>query len=425
VNSKTLPVGLLDYTSEFTIDWRGMCALAVVMIAPAFALTFIIQKRLVSGLTFGAVKGWATVALERPVKRYGPVEAVRSIDLEIADQEFVALVGPSGCGKSTTLRMIAGLEDISSGTIRIGGEIVNDLSPRSRNISMVFQSYALCPHMSVRENMAFSLKIAKRPQTEIDARVAEASDILHLGELLDRRPSQLSGGQRQRVAMGRAIVRKPEVFLFDEPLSNLDAKLRAQMRTEIKLLHGRVPSTVVYVTHDQIEAMTLADRIVVMRDGLIEQVGSPDDVFHRPATRFVAGFIGSPAMNPMDAEISDGRIVFPGGDWLPIPDRFKTVTIFGRRIALGMRPDDVYPSGHGLPSAAGSQVVERQLPVSVTEPLGNETLVFVPFGGRDWLARMLNPIPLEPGQKIAVSFDLAKAHLFSTDGGQAIAAAGG
>ncbi len=367
----------------------------------------------------------ATVALERLVKRYGPVEAVRSIDLEIADQEFVALVGPSGCGKSTTLRMIAGLEDISSGTIRIGGEIVNDLPPRSRNISMVFQSYALYPHMSVRENMAFSLKIAKRPQTEIDARVAEASDILHLGDLLDRRPSQLSGGQRQRVAMGRAIVRKPEVFLFDEPLSNLDAKLRAQMRTEIKLLHARVPSTVVYVTHDQIEAMTLADRIVVMRDGLIEQVGSPDDVFHRPATRFVAGFIGSPAMNLMDAEISDGRIVFPGGDWLPIPDRFKTVTIFGRRIALGMRPDDVYPSGHGLPSAAGSQVVERQLPVSVTEPLGNETLVFVPFGGRDWLARMLNPIPLEPGQKIAVSFDLAKAHLFSTDGGQAIAAAGG
>ena len=225
--------------------------------------------------------------------------------------------------------------------------------------------------------------------------------------------------------MGRAIVRKPEVFLFDEPLSNLDAKLRAQMRTEIKLLHARVPSTVVYVTHDQVEAMTLADRIVIMRDGLIEQVGSPDDVFHRPATRFVAGFIGSPTMNLVDAEISDGRIVFPGGDWLPIPDRFKTVTISGRRVALGMRPDDVYPTGHGLPSAAGSQVVERKLPVSVTEPLGNETLVFVPFGGRDWIARMLNPIPLEPGQKIAVSFDLAKAHLFSTEGGRAIAATGG
>ena len=216
----------------------------------------------------------ATVTLERLVKRYGPVEAVRTIDLDIAKGEFVALVGPSGCGKSTTLRMIAGLEEITSGTIRIGGEIVNDLPPRARNISMVFQSYALYPHMSVRENLGFSLKIAKRPQAEIDARVAEASDILHLRELLDRRPSQLSGGQRQRVAMGRAIVRKPQVFLFDEPLSNLDAKLRAQMRTEIKLLHARVPSTVIYVTHDQVEAMTLADRIVIMRDGLIEQVGT-------------------------------------------------------------------------------------------------------------------------------------------------------
>ena len=192
---------------------------------------------------------------------------------------------------------------------------------------MVFQSYALYPHMSVRENLGFSLKIAKRPQAEIDARVAEASDILHLRELLDRRPSQLSGGQRQRVAMGRAIVRKPQVFLFDEPLSNLDAKLRAQMRTEIKLLHARVPSTVIYVTHDQVEAMTLADRIVIMRDGLIEQVGSPEDVFHRPATRFVASFIGSPTMNLFDAEIANDRIVFAGGDWLPIPDRLKNARL--------------------------------------------------------------------------------------------------
>jgi multiple sugar transport system ATP-binding protein len=367
----------------------------------------------------------ATVTLERLVKRYGPVEAVRAIDLAIAEREFVALVGPSGCGKSTTLRMIAGLEEISSGTIRIGGEIVNDLPPRARNISMVFQSYALYPHMSVRENMAFSLKIAKRPQAEIEARVAEATEILHLGDLLDRKPSQLSGGQRQRVAMGRAIVRKPEVFLFDEPLSNLDAKLRAQMRTEIKLLHARVPSTVIYVTHDQVEAMTLADRIVIMRDGLIEQVGSPDDVFRRPQTRFVAGFIGSPTMNLVDATIDNGRVVFPGGDWLPVPDRFNNAALSNRHVAFGMRPDDVYPSGHGLPSAAGSQVVERELPVSVTEPLGNETLVFVPFGGRDWIARMLNPVPLEAGQRIAVSFDLAKAHLFTTEGGYSIAATGG
>jgi multiple sugar transport system ATP-binding protein len=291
---------------------------------------------------------------------------------------------------------------------------------------MVFQSYALYPHMSVRENMAFSLKIAGRPPAEIDARVTEASDILHLGELLDRRPSQLSGGQRQRVAMGRAIVRKPEVFLFDEPLSNLDAKLRMQMRTEIKLLHARVPSTVIYVTHDQVEAMTLADRIVIMRDGLIEQVGTPDEVFHKPQTRFVAGFIGSPAMNLVDAEVADDRVIFPGGDWLPIPDRFRNAALPSRRVAFGLRPDDVYPTGHGLPSAAGSQVVERELPVSVTEPLGNETLVFVPFGGRDWIARMLNPISLESGRKIRIriSFDLAKAHLFSTDG-RSIAGTGG
>jgi multiple sugar transport system ATP-binding protein len=366
----------------------------------------------------------ATVELERLLKRYGAVEAVRSIDLAIADGEFVALVGPSGCGKSTTLRMIAGLEEISSGTVRIGGEVVNDLPPRARNISMVFQSYALYPHMSVRENLGFSLKIARRPQAEIDARVAEASEILHLGELMERRPSQLSGGQRQRVAMGRAIVRKPQVFLFDEPLSNLDAKLRTQMRTEIKLLHARVPSTVVYVTHDQVEAMTLADRIVIMRDGHIEQVGTPDEVFHRPATRFVAGFIGSPAMNIADAEITDGKIVFPGGDWLPVPDRFRHAISAGGRVAFGIRPDDVHPTGHGLPSDAGSEVVQRDLKVSVTEPLGNETLVFAPFGGQDWIARMLNPAPLEPGQTISMSIDLARAHLFA-ESGRSIAASGG
>jgi multiple sugar transport system ATP-binding protein len=362
----------------------------------------------------------ATVALQKLVKRYGSVDAVRSIDLDIADREFVALVGPSGCGKSTTLRMIAGLEDITAGNIRIGGEIVNDLPPRARNISMVFQSYALYPHMSVRENMAFSLKIAKRPQDEIDRRVREASEILHLDELLDRRPSQLSGGQRQRVAMGRAIVRKPEVVLFDEPLSNLDAKLRSQMRSEIKRLHARVPSTVVYVTHDQVEAMTLADRIVIMRDGRIEQTGSPDEVFHRPATRFVAGFIGSPAMNIEEAEIDDGRIVFAGGDWLPVPEKFRAAALKERRVAFGLRPDDVYPSGHGLPSAAGVQTVERQLKVALTEPLGNETLVFVNFAGHDWIARMLNPSHLEEGATIPVTFDLAKAHLFSIADGRAI-----
>ncbi|WP_348526445.1 sn-glycerol-3-phosphate ABC transporter ATP-binding protein UgpC, partial [Mesorhizobium sp.] len=256
----------------------------------------------------------ATVSLKKLTKRYGNMEIVHGIDLDIADREFIALVGPSGCGKSTTLRMIAGLEDISGGNIDIGGRVVNDLPPRSRNISMVFQSYALYPHMTVRENLGFSLKIAGAAKDDMDRRVAEASAILGLDELLDRRPSQLSGGQRQRVAMGRAIVRDPDVFLFDEPLSNLDAKLRTQMRTEIKKLHAKVKSTVIYVTHDQVEAMTLADRIVIMRSGHIEQVGTPDEVFSRPATRFVAGFIGSPPMNLHEATVSDGRLVFSRGD---------------------------------------------------------------------------------------------------------------
>jgi multiple sugar transport system ATP-binding protein len=362
----------------------------------------------------------ATVSLERVVKRYGDMEVVHAVDLAIANREFVALVGPSGCGKSTTLRMIAGLEDVSAGTIRIGGEIVNDLPPRARNISMVFQSYALYPHMTVRENMGFSLKIAKRPREEIDKRVAEASEILHLDELMERRPSQLSGGQRQRVAMGRAIVRHPEVFLFDEPLSNLDAKLRTQMRTEIKKLHAKVQSTVIYVTHDQVEAMTLADRIVIMRDGHIEQVGAPDTVFASPATRFVAGFIGSPPMNILDATIDDGKIVFAGGDWLPIPDRFRNGVIAGQNIGFGLRPDDLYPTGHGLPSGNASAVYQKDLRVSITEPLGNETLVFVEFASRDWVARMLNPRALRAGEVIAISFDLAKAHLFVGGGGLAI-----
>jgi multiple sugar transport system ATP-binding protein len=266
----------------------------------------------------------ATVSLRKLTKRYGNLEIVHGIDLDVADREFIALVGPSGCGKSTTLRMIAGLEEISGGAIEIGGKVVNDLPPRSRNISMVFQSYALYPHMTVRENMGFSLKIASRPQPEIDRRVAEASAILGLDQLLDRRPSQLSGGQRQRVAMGRAIVRDPEVFLFDEPLSNLDAKLRTQMRTEIKKLHAKVNSTVIYVTHDQVEAMTLSDRIVIMREGYIEQVGTPEEVFRRPATRFVAGFIGSPPMNLVEAEIREGKVDFGKGTRFPCPGSSRT-----------------------------------------------------------------------------------------------------
>src|ERR1700744_5264591 len=241
----------------------------------------------------------AQVTLRKVVKKYDEVMAVRGVDLDIADKEFIVLVGPSGCGKSTTLRMIAGLEEISGGDIAIGGDIVNDVPPKDRDIAMVFQNYALYPHMNVYENMSFGLKLKKTPKQVIDQRVRTAAGILDITELLDRKPKQLSGGQRQRVAMGRAIVRDPKVFLFDEPLSNLDAKLRVQMRIEIKKVHQKVRTTTVYVTHDQIEAMTLADRVVVMNKGRIEQIASPQELYHRPKTKFVAGFIGSPPMNFM------------------------------------------------------------------------------------------------------------------------------
>jgi len=362
----------------------------------------------------------ATVSLKKLTKRYGTMEIVHGIDLDVGDCEFIALVGPSGCGKSTTLRMIAGLEEISGGTIEIGERVVNDLPPRSRNISMVFQSYALYPHMTVRENLGFSLKIAGVAKEETDRRVAEASAILGLDALLERRPSQLSGGQRQRVAMGRAIVRDPDVFLFDEPLSNLDAKLRTQMRTEIKKLHAKVKSTVIYVTHDQVEAMTLADRIVIMREGHIEQVGTPDEVFKRPATRFVAGFIGSPPMNLHEATVADGKLVFSGGGSLPLPGRFKAAVGAGDKVVFGLRPDDLYPVGHGLQSGDAADVHELELPVTVTEPLGNETLVFSEFDGRDWVSRMLNPKPLKAGDRVAMSFDLSQAHLFSAETGKSL-----
>ncbi|PHR24290.1 MAG: sugar ABC transporter ATP-binding protein [Hoeflea sp.] len=354
----------------------------------------------------------ATVSLKNLVKKYGHLEVVHAINLDVEDREFVALVGPSGCGKSTTLRMIAGLEPISGGHIHIGDREVNKLPPRQRNISMVFQSYALYPHMTVAENMGFSLKIAGKSQDEISAAVADAARTLGLEELLERRPSQLSGGQRQRVAMGRAIVRHPDVFLFDEPLSNLDAKLRMQMRTEIKKLHAKVQSTVIYVTHDQVEAMTLADRIVIMRDGHIEQVGPPEEVFRRPASRFVAGFIGSPTMNLHNAVVGAGKLVFANGDTLPLPQQFRDRVTEGQKVIFGLRPDDVYPAGHGIHSGEAAEVHSVEVPVSLTEPLGNETLVFAEFAGQDWISRMLNPKILRMGDRIKLSFDLSQSHLF-------------
>ncbi|MEP7457214.1 sn-glycerol-3-phosphate ABC transporter ATP-binding protein UgpC [Phyllobacterium sp. SB3] len=362
----------------------------------------------------------APVTLRKLVKRYGTHEVVHGIDLEVKDREFIALVGPSGCGKSTTLRMIAGLEDISDGVIEIGGQPVNDLPPRSRNISMVFQSYALYPHMTVGENMGFSLKIAGKGQDEIRARVAEAAAILDLAPYLERRPSQLSGGQRQRVAMGRAIVRNPDVFLFDEPLSNLDAKLRTQVRTEIKKLHARVQSTMIYVTHDQVEAMTLSDRIVIMRDGYIEQVGTPEDVFQLPRTKFVAGFIGSPPMNLDDATVDEGKLVFESGQSLPIPTQFRSKLHAGQKVTFGIRPDDIYPTGHGIHAGTAENLYEVELPVAITEPLGNETLVFIKFNGKEWISRMLNPRKLETGEMVRLSFDLSRAHLFHSGTGQTL-----
>src|SRR5216110_2614531 len=290
----------------------------------------------------------ADVTLRKVVKRYDEVEAVRGIDLDIADHEFVVLVGPSGCGKTTTLRMIAGLEDITGGEILIGGDVVNDVPPKDRDIAMVFQNYALYPHMTVHENMSFGLRLKKLPKDEIRRRVAAVAGILGIGELLDRKPKQLSGGQRQRVAMGRAIVRNPKVFLFDEPLSNLDAKLRVQMRIEIKKVHQKVRTTTVYVTHDQVEAMTLADRVVVMNHGRIEQIGTPNDLYHKPATRFVAGFIGSPAMNfvPCRLEEVAGELHVRLTDRIgfPLPParaaRYQNVPR-DEKLLLGIRPEHI------------------------------------------------------------------------------------
>src|SRR5499425_2920394 len=332
----------------------------------------------------------AQVALRNIVKTFDRTPAVQGINLDIADREFIVLVGPSGCGKSTTLRMIAGLEEASAGEIYIGDEVVNDVPPKDRDIAMVFQNYALYPHMTVYENMSFGLRLKKFPKDEIRRRVENAARILDITELLDRRPKALSGGQRQRVAMGRAIVRNPKVFLFDEPLSNLDAKLRVQMRTEIKRVHQKVKTTTVYVTHDQVEAMTLADRVVVMNGGRIEQIGTPQELYHRPKTRFVAGFIGSPAMNFMPArlETNGSGLSLRVSDNLafPVPagrnDRYKPHV--GKDLTFGLRPEHITePRGEGRDARA-----EFTVNLDVVEPMGMETMVFFPAGGTEICSRV-------------------------------------
>ncbi|GGG42701.1 sugar ABC transporter ATP-binding protein [Caldovatus sediminis] len=365
----------------------------------------------------------AQVSLRRVVKEYeGGVQAVKGIDLEIADEEFVVLVGPSGCGKSTTLRMIAGLEEISSGEIAIGGMVVNDIPPRDRDIAMVFQNYALYPHMTVYENMAFGLTLRRFPKDEIRRRVENAARILDIGELLDRKPKALSGGQRQRVAMGRAIVRDPKVFLFDEPLSNLDAKLRVQMRVEIKKVHQTVRTTTVYVTHDQVEAMTLADRVVVMNQGIIEQVGTPQELYHRPATRFVAGFIGSPAMNMIPARLENGagalRLRLPGDIVLPVPAERtqRYAPLAGGEVLFGIRPEHLTePKNLDRPNIATFEAAPE-----VIEPLGMETLVIFSLQGNEVTARLDPAVPAERGRKMPFAADLNQMHLIEPRTGRVL-----
>src|SRR3954467_11757676 len=365
----------------------------------------------------------AQVTLRKVFKKYDEVPAVRGVDLDIADKEFIVLVGPSGCGKSTTLRMIAGLEEITGGDIAIGGNVVNDVPPKDRDIAMVFQNYALYPHMNVYENMSFGLKLKKTPKQVIDQRVRQAAQILDITELLDRKPKQLSGGQRQRVAMGRAIVRDPKVFLFDEPLSNLDAKLRVQMRTEIKKVHQKVRTTTVYVTHDQIEAMTLADRVVVMNGGRIEQVGTPKELYHSPQTRFVAGFIGSPAMNFVRCGVEEaaGGLRLVVGDELRLP---LPAARAGRYRPFVGRPGLVCGLGPGPGLEQRRHPEPGQEPFEaipeVVEPMGNENLIFFPLDGAEVCARVDPDCGAEPGAPLKLVADLRHLHLIDDSSGRVL-----
>src|SRR6266849_5154791 len=356
----------------------------------------------------------AHVSLRNIVKRFDDTVAVRGIDLDISDKEFVVLVGPSGCGKSTTLRMIAGLEDITDGEIRVDGEIVNDVPPKDRDMAMVFQNYALYPHMTVYENMSFGLRLKRYPKEEIGRRVQEAARILDLMPLLDRKPRQLSGGQRQRVAMGRAIVRNPKVFLFDEPLSNLDAQLRVQMRTEIKKVHQKVRTTTIYVTHDQVEAMTLADRVVVMHHGLIEQVGTPAQLYHSPATKFVAGFIGSPAMNLLPCAVEEAgaglrlRLSDTIAFALPAERNARYRPHAGKPgLIFGLRPEHI--TDPRPPLRPGQQSFE--VLVDVSEPLGMETLLHFTLQGIDVCARVDPSAGAPAGSRATLAADLNHMHL--------------
>jgi len=366
----------------------------------------------------------AEVSLKGVKKSYGPVTVIEHLDLDIRDREFMVLVGPSGCGKSTALRMIAGLEEITGGTISIGGRVVNDVPPKDRDIAMVFQSYALYPHMTVRENLEFGLKIRKTPRAEMDSRVQEAAEILGITELLDRRPKQLSGGQRQRVAVGRAIVRKPSVFLFDEPLSNLDAKLRVQMRAEISKLQKTLQTTTVYVTHDQVEAMTMGNRIAVMRTGKLQQVGTPLEVYEQPANLFVASFIGTPPMNFIPATLADGgATVAASGFRLPVPPGWRAATggRDGQKVVLGVRPENIREQAREAGSNGG-KAVPITARVEFVEPLGHEVIVHGRIGDDLLVAKVDPHRSPEIGADVQLVIEVDAIHLFDAGTEERLAA---
>jgi multiple sugar transport system ATP-binding protein len=364
----------------------------------------------------------ASVTYDHVTKRFGDVLAVNNLDIQIEDKEFLVLVGPSGCGKSTALRCLAGLEDISEGQILIGEQVVNDVPPKDRDIAMVFQSYALYPHMSVYDNMAFGLKLRKTPKDDIKRRVNEAAEILGIENLLDRKPRQLSGGQRQRVAVGRAIVREPKVFLFDEPLSNLDAKLRVETRANISKLHQQLATTFIYVTHDQVEAMTMASRIAVLESGILKQIDTPQNLYDSPDNLFVAGFIGSPAMNffPATLQQSDGKLVVDADDFvLEIPEDRKAAyqDHAGKPIIFGIRPEDII-NPEFAPRGIIAQPVDTK--VDITELMGNEIFLFLKSGKHDFVARVDPRTKVSIGQELQLVFNMDNMHIFDRETEQAI-----
>ncbi len=356
----------------------------------------------------------ASVTYDHVTKRFGEVIAVNDMNLDIPDKEFLVLVGPSGCGKTTALRLLAGLEEVTAGTIKIGDRVVNDIAPKDRDIAMVFQSYALYPHMSVYDNMAFGLKLRKTPKSEIDERVKEAAEILRIEELLDRKPKQLSGGQRQRVALGRAIVRNPRVFLMDEPLSNLDAKLRVQTRAEISKLHQQLQTTFIYVTHDQTEAMTMGTRIAVMKDGVLQQVDTPQNLYDSPDNTFVAGFIGSPAMNFFDAKVvgtvEEVYVEGPGFKLRVPPDKAKALANhLGKEVIFGIRPEDIHDREYSPPGIAAETFSAI---VDVTELMGSEVYVYLLTDSKSFIGRFDPRTSARVGHKVDVAFDMENVHFF-------------